>query len=61
MLTIEQVIFEIQNYAMECCHQKRRFFQLASVKSVKTAALFSFAIILNIMAKTFFQEQRLFI
>ena len=42
LLTIEQFFFETWNYTMEWRHQWRRFFKLASVKSVKTAALFSF-------------------
>ena len=40
---------------MECRHQYR-FLKLASVKSIKTAALFSFVIISNIMVKTFFSR-----
>ena len=35
---------------MECRHQQG-FLKLASVKSIKTVALFSFVIILNIMVK----------
>ena len=44
---------------MECCHQKR-FLKLASVKSIKTAALFSFVIISNIIVKTFFSRTTVF-
>ena len=45
---------------MECRHQYG-FLKLTWVKSIKTAALFPFVIILNIMIKTFFQEQQCFI
>ena len=38
-----------------------KVFKLTCVKSVKTAALFSFFIISNIMVKTFFQEKQCFI
>ena len=42
LLAMEQFFFEILNYAMEWCHHKKknewkRFFKLASVKSVKTS------------------------
>ena len=51
LLTIEQFFFfKIRNYAMEC-RQQQGFLKLASVKSIKTVALFSFVIILNIMVK----------
>ena len=58
LLIIEHFFFKIWNYAMEWCHQQRMFFKLASVKSVKTAALFSFFIISNIMVKTFIESER---
>ena len=59
LLTIEQFFFRNSKLRNGSRHQ--RFLKLESVKSIKTAALFSFVIILNIMVKTFFQEQRCFI